>query len=111
MNSNRDEINHFGIETDLDRSWARGATRAKCFKSADKVNKRDILAEHVPFLVRKPWERKRENEEKSNTSFDDPRSFVSQNSSSQELKFIYSVRATRVYQKRGTSLKIKRKRF
>ena len=32
----------------------------------------DILAEHVPFPARKPWERKREKEEKSNTSFDDP---------------------------------------
>ena len=41
-----------------------------------------------------------ENGEKSKTSFDVPRSSVSWNSSSQELKFIYSMRATRVYKEK-----------
>ena len=57
------------------------------FKSEDKVKKRDTLVEHIPFLARKPRERKREKEEKSKTSFDDPQSFVGQNLLSQELKF------------------------
>ena len=40
-----------------------------------------------------------EEEEKAKTSFDDPRSSVSRNLSRQELMFIASTRATRVYQK------------
>ena len=48
---------------------------------------------------------------KSKTSFGDPWSSVGRNSSSQELKFISSTRATRVYKKRRVSLKIQRKIF
>ena len=40
-----------------------------------------------------------EKERKSKTSFHNPRSSIGQNLSSQELKFIASTRATRVYQK------------
>ena len=81
----------------------------KCLKVWIRLKKRDIFAEHIPFLAKKPWERKREKEEKSKTSFDDPWSSVSRNSSGKELKFIYSMRAPRVYQKRGISLKIQRR--
>ena len=42
---------------------------------------------------------KEENEKKSKTFFDDPRSFVDRNESSQELKFIYLMRAVCVYEK------------
>ena len=45
-------------------------------------------------------------EEKSKTSFDDPRSSVSRNLSRQELKFIASTRATHVYQIGRISLKM-----
>ena len=38
-------------------------------------------------------------EEKSKTSFEDPQSSVSRNSSRQELKFIASMRATLTYKK------------
>ena len=50
-------------------------------------------------------------EEKSKTSFDDPRSSVGRNSSRQELKFIASTRAMRTYQKEEISPKIQRRRF
>ena len=45
-------------------------------------------------------ERKGERRREPSASFDDLRSFVGQNSSSKELKFIYSTRATRGYQKK-----------
>ena len=44
-------------------------------------------------------ERERERKRASKLSFDDLQSFVSQNSSRQELKFIASMRATRTYKK------------
>ena len=47
----------------------------------------------------------------SKDSFSDPRSFVCPSSSDQELKFIYSMRATRMYQNRRISPKIQKRRF
>ena len=52
-----------------------------------------------------------EVEEKSKTSFDDPRSFASRKSSRQELKFITSMWAMSVYQKGGISPKIQMRKF
>ena len=81
------------------------------FKSVDKVKKRGYFCRTHPIPARKPWEIKRENKEKSKTSFDDPRSSDGWNLSSQELKFIYLTRATHVYQKRGISPKTQMRRF
>ena len=56
----------------------------------------------------------REKEEKRKNSkayFLDLWRSIGQNSSSQELKFIYSTRATRMYQNRRISLKIQKRRF
>ena len=89
------------------------------FKSVDNVKKNHKGAEGTSFscsvcvcvfffYVR---ESARGRERDSNISFDDPWSSIDRNSSSQELKFIYSTRATRVYQKRGISPKIQRRRF
>ena len=57
--------------------------------------------------------RKREMRERKRfkASFSYLRSSVGRNSSSQELKFIYSMRATRTYQNRRISSKIKKLRF
>ena len=45
----------------------------------------------------------------SKDSFSDPQRSVGQNSSDQELKFIYSSRATRTYQNRGISSKVQKR--
>ena len=66
----------------------------------DRVNKNKVLGQNIPFIFWfGPWERKRERMRGSKSSFYDPQSSVGRNSSSQELKFIASMRATRVYQK------------
>ena len=48
---------------------------------------------------------------KSKTSFSNLRSSIGRNSSSQELKFIYSTRATLTYQNRRILPKIQKRRF
>ena len=51
------------------------------------------------FLLGNRGREKEEKEEKSKTSFNDPRSSVGRSLLRQELKFITSTRATRTYQK------------
>ena len=53
---------------------------------------------------------KRGGKRASKLSFDDLWSSIGRNSSRQELKFIALMRATRIYQKCGISLKIQRMR-
>ena len=91
------------------------ARRGQVFTSVDNVKKnhkgdrRDLIFLLFFFFYLRESARGRERD--SNISFDDPWSSVSRNSSSQELKFIYSMRATHVYQKGGISPKIQRRRF
>ena len=56
-------------------------------------------------------ERERRERNRSKASFSDLRSSIGQNSLSQELKFIYSMRATRTYKNREISPKIQERRF
>ena len=54
---------------------------------------------------------RKEKKKKSRAYFSDLRSSVGRNSSSQELKFIYSTKATHTYQNHGISSKIPKRSF
>ena len=67
------------------------------FKMTNNV-KRTVFGQKIShFLLVKNVGEKGEKKIAFKPFFDDPRSFVGRNSSSQELKFIVSTRATRVY--------------
>ena len=81
------------------------------FKMTNKV-KRIVFGHKIShFMLVNNMGEKREKKRAFKPSFDDPQSSVDRNSSSQELKFIASTRATRVYQKGGISPKIQMRRF
>ena len=79
----------------------------------DRV-KNQMFGENISFFFSSLNMEEKEGENKEiqgKSSFGDPRSSVSRNPSSQELKFISSTRATHMYQEQGISLKIQRRRF
>ena len=78
------------------------------FKLRIELRKKRGLRQNIPFIFLVfTWERKRKRMREPKSSFYDPRSSIGRNSSSKELKFIVSMRATLVYQKQGVSPKIK----
>ena len=93
---------------DPDKSWTCGTTLANHLN----IKMRGLgQKKRTDFLIGNHGREREEKEVKSKTSFFDPQSFVGRNSSSKDLKFIYSMRATHMYQKGGISPKIQRRRF
>ena len=84
-------------KTDPNKSWTRGATWAESLKLWIRLKVIFWREKRGIFLVEKCESGRGKGREKSKASFNDPWSSVDGNSSGQELKFIVSTMATRVY--------------